>query len=185
MASDTFKTLLNNQINRKLLHLQPCQQGLQQSQYKSLTMLLSSHWITMFCQQRKNVNTASSNKGICRNPITRLWEENSSAAGQKIKQGNGSCASNNSGVLSQMERDPSTAGPSGCDQGWQSGRAQSKVSGSRIREYKQVCQAQFCWSHTVPLWVIRGINLSQHHVSNVFLKWETTKGLYRWFFILL
>lgn len=30
--------------------------------------------------------------------------------------GNGSCASNNS-VFSQMERDPSTAGPSGCDQG--------------------------------------------------------------------
>lgn len=103
MALDTFKTILNNQINRKLLHLQPCQQGPQQSQYKSLTMLLSSHWITMFCQQRKNVNIASRNKGICRNPITRLWEENSSAAGQKRKGGNGSCASNNSGVFSQME----------------------------------------------------------------------------------
>lgn len=73
----------------------------------------------MFCQQRKNVNIASRNKGICRNPITRLWEENSLAAGQKRKGGNGSCASNNSGVFSQMERDPSTAGPSG--------RAQRKV----------------------------------------------------------
>lgn len=45
----------------------------------------------MFCQQRKNVNTASSNKGTCRNPITRLWEENSSAAGQK-KRGGGMVA---------------------------------------------------------------------------------------------
>lgn len=72
----------------------------------------------MFCQQRKNVNAASSNKGICRNPITGLWEENSSAGGQKKKGGggNGSCASNNS-LFSPMERDPSTAGPSGCDQG--------------------------------------------------------------------
>lgn len=41
----------------------------------------------MFCQQRKNVNAASSNKGICRNPITGLWEENSSAGGQKKKGG--------------------------------------------------------------------------------------------------
>lgn len=38
------------------------------------------------------MNTASSNEGTCRNPITRLWEENSSAAGQKKEVGGGMVA---------------------------------------------------------------------------------------------
>lgn len=62
---------------------------------------------------------------------------------KKIKGGNGSCASNNSGVFSQMERDPSTAGPSGSDQGWESGCAQRKVSGSRIRNTNKSARLSF------------------------------------------
>lgn len=124
----------------------------------------------MFCQQRKNVNTASSKKGICRNPITRLWEENSSAPGEKKRGWNGSCASNNSVVFSQMERDSSTASPSGCGQGQESGHAQRKVSGSRIRSANKSARLSFV-GHIQFLPESSGVlTWAKNHVSNVYLK---------------
>lgn len=176
MALDTIRTLLNNQINRKWLHLQACQQGLQQSQHKPLTMLLTSHWITLFCQQRKNLNAASSNKGICRNPITGLWEENSLAAGKKKGGGNGSCASNNSQVFSQTQRNLRTVEPYGSNQGWWSSirRTQGKsVSGSRINSINKFAKFSFVGHIQFLPKPSRRLTFKG---QNLYLPWENRQG---------
>lgn len=96
---------------------------------------------------------------------------------KKKRGGNGSCATNSSGcsvkwkrikvqqVLLAVIRDGSQVVPK------ESFRLQNQ-------EYKQVCQAQFCWLRTVPLWAIRGQNLGQNHVSHVYLKWEKLPRVY-------
>lgn len=75
-----------------------------------------------------------------------------------------------------MERDPSTAGPSGCDLGQESGHAQRKVSGSRIRTTNKPARVSSV-GHIQFLSESSGVlTWAKNHVSNVYLKWENYQG---------
>lgn len=79
-------------------------------------------------------------------------------------------------VFSQMERDPSTAGPSGCDQGRESGHAQRKVSGSRIRSTNKSARVSSA-GHIQFLSESSGVlTWAKNNISNVYLKWENYQG---------